>query len=54
METIKSICAVVGAVVLAVGTAITVVKVLAKYGTHIIAACKKADGMVSSTIKKLA
>lgn len=54
METIKTVAAVVGAVVIVAGTAWAVIKLMAKYGTHIVTGCKAANTAISSAIKKIA
>jgi len=54
MDTLKSVFAVVGAVVVAVVTAIAVVKVMGRYGSSITMACRRADHYVSQAIRKVA
>lgn len=54
MDTLKSCFAVVGAVVVVVVTAWGVIKLMAKYGTQLVAAAKAANQHISVAIKKIA
>lgn len=54
METLKSVLAGIGLVVVVAGTVLGTIKVLAKYGTQIVAGCKAANQHVSAAIRKMA